>query len=367
MKIVILANSDLGLYKFRKELLEELLKKYEVYLVLPDGNFVKYMEAMGCIHINIKLERRGTSIKKDLRLFCQYWHLLKNIKPDAVLTYTIKPNIYGGMATAINHIPYLVNITGLGSAVENPGRIQKLTILLYKIALKRCRKVFFQNQGNAAFFVEHKINVNHEILPGSGVNLGYYTPLPYPKGQAVRFVFISRIMREKGIEQFLEAANIIKKKYLHTEFHICGFCEEKYEERIHQEVSKGTVLFHGMVEDTRAILKNMHCTIHPSFYPEGMSNVCLESAASGRPVITTNRSGLRETVDDNVSGYLVKERDVPDLVMKLESFLALTWEQKKAMGQAGRMKMESEFDRNIVVKKYMEELAQITGSISGLK
>lgn len=367
-KILILANNDVGLYKFRKELLEELIypgsfikgrkeDSCEVFIALPNGKFIKKLEEMGCHFIDIPVDRRGINPFKDLKLIYQYNKVIKKVKPDIVLGYTIKPNIYGGMVSSWNNIPYVVNITGLGTAVENKGLLQTITLFLYSIALKKVKTVFFQNEDNEEFFTKHKLCIGkHKMLPGSGVNLKYYDLMEYPKADTVDFVFIARIMREKGIEEYLEAAKIIRKKYPHTRFHICGFCEQNYEEKIKRLVEDNIVIYHGLVSEMKEIYKNIHCTIHPTFYPEGLSNVLLESAASGRPIITTNRSGCREVIEDGINGYLIKERDSKDLIEKIEKFLSLTQEERKAMGLAGRKKIEKEFDRKIVVGKYLDEI-----------
>ena len=283
------------------------------------------------------------------------------IRPDVVLTYTIKPNIYGGIACRLFKAPYIANITGLGTAVENKGMLQKIAIILYRIAFKDIKCVFFQNEENRRFFIDNNIAVGKDrLIPGSGVNLEHFNVLNYPPDDIVEFAFISRIMKEKGIEQYLEAAEYIKNKYPNTRFHVCGFCEEDYQDRLEEMQSKGIIIYHGMLCDVREILKITHCTIHPTYYPEGMSNVLLESAACGRAIITTNRSGCREIVDDGVSGYLVKQKDSIDLIEKIEQFLALSLEDKKRMGLAGRKKVEKEFDRKIVVDAYMEEIEKAT-------
>ena len=351
-KILILANNDVGLYKFRKELIEELIfpgsfikgrtgKSYKIILALPDGRTIKEFKNMGCCFINIPIDRRGINPLKDLKLLYKYNEIIRKVKPDIVLGYTIKPNIYGGIASFWNKTPYVVNITGLGTAVENKGLLQIITLFLYKIALRKVKTVFFQNKDNEEFFTKHKLCIGkHKMIPGSGVNLEYYNLMDYSKVDTINFVFIARIMKEKGIEQYLEAAKIIRRKYPNTRFHICGFCEQNYEEKIKKLVEDNIVIYHGLVSDMKEIYRNTHCTIHPTFYPEGLSNVLLESAASGRPIITTNRTGCREVIEDGKNGYLVKERDSKDLIEKIEKFLSLTHEQRKHMGLEGRKKIE---------------------------
>lgn len=361
MRIMILANNDVGLYKFRKELLERLLEDYEVSICLPDGGFVKDMINMGCKFIKCALlDRHGTNPVKELKLLSYYKKILKKHKPDVVFTYTIKPNVYGGIACAKLGIPYVANITGLGTAVENGGIMQKVTLALYKAGLKKAQKVFFQNTENRDFMVSHKVVKGaYDMLPGSGVNLNQYTVTEYPNGETIDFLFIARVMKEKGIDQYLEAAKYIRAKYPQTRFHVCGVCEQDYKERLTKLQNRGIITYHGLVSDIAAMHTISSCTIHPTYYPEGLSNVLLESCACGRPIITTNRSGCREVVDNGINGFVVKEKNSRDLIAKIEAFLALSWEERKQMGLAGRQKVEQEFDRRIVVNKYLNEIRNI--------
>lgn len=361
-KVLILANNDIGLYSFRLEIIERLLNEgINVYLSLPIGKRIADFEAKGCRFIETPVDRRGINPIKDILLFFRYLSILRKEKPDVVFTYTIKPNIYGGFAASIFKTPYICNITGLGTAVEQAGVLQKVTLSLYKMALRKVACIFFQNGENKMFFANRNIQINkHRLIPGSGVNLRRFTLMDYPDDDGkIRFIYISRIMKEKGIEEYLAAAKFIKKKCPLTEFGILGFCEEAYEQTI-QELSKcGIISFYGLQSDIRPFLKQAHCTIHPTFYPEGMSNVILESAASGRPVITTNRSGCKEAVEDGRTGFLFTERKVDELIHKIELFLSLDNNVRKQMGVLAHEKMKKEFNRDIVVDAYMDELSKL--------
>lgn len=360
-KVLILVNHDVVIYNFRKELVERLLKEeYEVYISSPYGERIDDLITMGCKYIKASISRHGTNIIDDLKLLLYYIRIIKDIKPDVVLSYTIKPNIYGGIACETLNIPYISNITGLGSAVENGGLIQKITVLLYKIAFRKINCLFFQNSENMQFFIDKNIAIGkHKLLPGSGVNLKHFHVLEYPSDETVEFVFISRIMKEKGIDQYLEAAECIKNKYSNTRFHICGFCEESYENKLKVLQEKNIIKYHGMIRDVRGMLSKTHCTIHPTYYPEGMSNVLLESAACGRPIITTDRSGCREIIENEVNGFIIKQKDSENLIDTIEKFLKLCNEHKKQMGLMGRKKVEKEFDREIVVRIYIEEIKKV--------
>lgn len=333
---------------------------HEILISAPFDEKRHYFEDIGCKLLDTQFNRRGTNPVKDLGLMLRYKKLLKRLSPDVVLSYTIKPNLYGGMACQLCGIPQIVNVTGLGSAVENPGWLQRLTILLYKVGLRRAHTVFFQNRANMEFCDAHgMIGHSHRVLiPGSGVNLHYHQLQTYPtEDKPLWFIFISRLLREKGIDEYLYAAECVRAKYPHTEFHILGACEEAYEARLEDMQNKGIIVYHGQQSDIRSFLARTHCTIHPSFYPEGMSNVLLESCAAGRPIITTDRPGCGEIVDDGVNGYIVKQQDTDDLVEKIERFIALPYEQKRQLGVAARKKVEREFDRNIVVRAYLDAIA----------
>lgn len=360
-KVLILVNHDVVIYNFRKELVERLLQEgYEVVISSPYGERIDELIEMGCEYSEVSIDRHGTSILTEAKLLKYYISTVKAIKPDMVFTYTIKPNIYGGIAAQLFNVPYVANITGLGTAVEHEGNMQKLSIFLYKLAFKRIKKIFFQNTDNRQFFIDNNIGIEkHGLLPGSGVNLRQFSIMEYPEEKTIEFVFLSRIMQEKGIEHYLDAAKYIRKKYPHTRFHICGFCEEDYHDTLKSLEKDNIVQYHGMVLDIKGILKKTHCTIHPTYYPEGLSNVLLESLACGRPIITTDRSGCREVVNDGVNGYLVEQKNSEKLIEKIEQFLKLDHKSREKMGIQGRKLVEKEFDRQIVVDEYLKEVRQV--------
>ena len=355
----MLGNSDIVIYNFRLEHVERLLSDgHNVIICAPYGERIDALVSKGCEYHDILISRHGTNPFQDAKLIRDYKKLIKDVRPDIVFSYTIKPNIYGGMACKKYHVPYVVNITGLGTAVENSGLIQMITLMLYRIAFSKVRTVYFQNNENMQFFVKHKIALGkHVLLPGSGVNLVRFPYIQYPKNKTVRFAFISRIMKEKGIDQYLEAAEYITQKYSYTEFHVCGFCEAEYNGKLSELDDSRTVIYHGMIKNVAGFMADVSCIVHPTYYPEGISNVLLEACATGRPIITTDRSGCREVVEDGVNGYMIPQKDSKALIAAIEKFLALTDEEREKMGLAGRAKVEKEFDREIVVNAYMKEEA----------
>ena len=361
-RVLFLVNHEVVIYNFRLEIVERLLNDgHEVHISCPYGERIDELVALGAKYHEIVISRHGMNPVSEVLLLKDYEKLLKQVKPDIVLGFTIKPNIYGAMAAKKLGIPFVANITGLGTAVENGGWKQILFINLYKYAFSDIQRVFFQNTENRQLFIDNRIAIEkHKMLPGSGVNLERFPVRDYPSDEngVVRFAFISRIMKEKGIDYYLAAAKAIKRKYPNAEFHICGFCEAEYEGKLNEYNDNGTVIYHGMIHDVAEFLNDIHCVVHPTYYPEGLSNVLLEACASGRPIITTDRSGCREVIDDGVNGYMIPCRNGKRLIEAVDRFMKLSNEERKQMGLAGRAKVQKEFDRQIVVKEYIREVSK---------
>lgn len=361
-KILILSNSIDGLFSFRKEVVKTILSKgYEVYISVPKGNTEKeeYFIKEGCLIEYLFIDRRGINPIQDLKLFFRYKTLMKKIKPSVVLTYTIKPNIYGGFAARCVHIPQLANITGLGSSINNDGIIQKIALILYKLGLYKTAITFYQNNTIKEFCEKNRIGKKGILLPGSGVDLKWNPFQEYPTEIPLKFLFIGRVMKDKGIDEFISMANYIRSKYsTYVEFHVLGGCEENYKDILLDLQKKQIIYWHGFVSDIRPYIKDSHCTILPSYH-EGMANVLLESCAAGRPIIASNISGCKEIINDGINGFLCEARNSNSLIEKVELFISLPNNVKAEMGFAARKKVENEFDRNLVIETYMEEIENI--------
>lgn len=328
---------------------------------MPRGIFTDKIIEMGCHYIDTSFERKGKNPFKDLELLSFYKKTIKEVKPDVVLTYTIKPNVYGGLACQQLKVPYIANVTGLGSAIENGGLLQLISLNLYKLGLKKADMVFFQNDANRDFMLKRNaVGKNYDMLPGSGVNLSQYEVSEFPNDETIDFTYVGRLMKEKGFELYAEAAKFISGKYQNTRFHVCGPDEDNYRELVKELSEKGILIYEGYVDDMKEVYKRVQCTIHPTYYPEGMSNVLLESLACGRPIITTDRPGCKEIVEDGVNGFVVKQNDLDDLIEKIEKYLSLSNEERKQLGLNGRRKVEKEFDRNIVINKYLDAINKVT-------
>lgn len=361
MKILILANNDVGLYKFRRELLYELLKKHVVYIALPNGEFIKKLEDIGCKYIDIEFNRRGTNPLHDLKLIQNYMSLIKKIKPDLVITYTIKPTLYGGIVCRLKKTNYIVNITGLGTAVEKSGVLQKLILQMYKISLKKVVCVFFQNKSNMDFFYSRKlIKAKSRLIPGSGVNIAEHSFEEYPETEqcADKFLFIGRIMKDKGIEELFEAAKKIKQEYPKVSFDIVGGSDEDYFSEIDSLEQRGIIKYWNQQSNVHKFLKSCNAVILPSYH-EGMANVLLEASSTGRPVLASKIPGCTETFDEGITGFGFEVKDAEDLYCKIRKFVQLSYEKKIKMGISARKKMINEFNRQRVVDAYIEEIKKL--------
>ncbi len=351
MKILILANNDIGLYQFRRELLKALSHKAEVIISLPYGPLVDKLTEEGYEFHDTPIDRRGINPVKDILLLRSYIKLIKKIRPDAVITYTIKPNIYGGMACRATKTPYYENITGLGTAFQKKGVLRSFVTFLYKHALKRAGKVFFENSANLKVFTDNKIIEANKavLLSGAGVNLQHYFPAPYPQDKkCMSFLFIGRVMREKGIYELIYAVKKLQAEGTSCKLHVLGGCEEACEEMLRENEKNGVLEYHGHTNDVRPYIEKCHCFVLPSYH-EGMANTNLECSAMARPVITSNIPGCMEAVIDGKSGFLTEPQNGDDLYRVMKKFIALTDSQRADMGKSARSHIEKNFDKNTVV------------------
>ncbi|MGF7057743.1 glycosyltransferase family 4 protein [Brassicibacter mesophilus] len=356
-RILILSNHFITLYNFRKELIKRLNDEgHEVYISMPKADDNKFFSDMGCRIIDTPVDRRGINPIRDFGLILNYIKIMKEVTPDIIFSYTIKPNIYGSIASNITKNKQVNNITGTGATFLKRNFVSEVAKLLYRLSVKRSYKVFFQNSGDKDLFVKNgMVKDNYAILPGSGVNLEQFQVSELPYGVDTNFIFMGRVMELKGIDQYLETARVVKEKYQYANFYIAGFIEEeKYKSIIEEYHSKGIIDYIGFQKDIKSWIEKCHCTILPSHGGEGVPNVLLESAAMGRVCIASKINGSKDVIDDGVTGYLFETRSAEDLADKVMSFLKLNFEDKVKMGLAGRAKVEKEFDRQIVSDRYLD-------------
>ena len=366
MKILILTNYANGLYLFRKELLKTFMDAGHIVLIsAPFDENSKKLEKYCTRLIDTHLERHGLNPFKDLELFHNYNSLMKDVKPDVVLTYTIKPNIYGGFAARFHRVPYICNITGLGTAIEKGGLMSSALVAMYRGATKGARKVVFHNERNRGFMQSKGIAVNNSgLLPGSGVNLEEHPYRGYPiENEGIRILAVCRIMKDKGMTEYLEAAERISKTHDNVHFELVSEYEEDerefYEPWITRLQNEGVLKYYGHVDSVEPLMNNCHIVVHPSYH-EGMSNVLLEADACGRPILCSNINGCIEALDGENNGYAFEPRSTDALVEAIERILALPEKTRAQMGVNGRKYIEKTFDRQIVIDAYLAELSALS-------
>lgn len=357
MKILIITNHSYMLYRFRRELIAELQKEHEVVLSMPFVGHEDDFQAMGLRCINTDVDRRGINPKTDLKLMKTYRDLLRAECPDMVITYSIKPNIYAGMMCSIMKIPFCANVQGLGTAFQRK-RLAQFVTALYRTALKKAKVVFFENEGNAQEFIDRKILPREKItvLPGAGINLERYPLTDYPQNDRVRFLYLGRIMKEKGIDELFSAMRRLYSDLGNkVQLDLVGFFDDDYEAEIKSLADDGIAVFHGFQTEPAPYYAAADCVVLPSYH-EGLSNVLLEAAAIGRPVITSDIHGCKETVDPNTSGLLCRVKDADDLYQKMLEMANMCRPEREKMGLAGRRKVAREFEKNMVVKKTIDAI-----------
>ncbi len=365
MRILILANYANGLFLFRKELLSSFLEEgHEVFISVPLDENCEKLKPYSTRIIETKLERHGSNPFSDFGLFMNYRKMIKEHKPDMVLTYTIKPNIYGGLACRLAKVPYICNITGLGMAIEGGGLMSKVLVKLYAMATKKAQVVFFQNERNRKFMKDKGVaQKNSGLLPGSGVNLTAHPFREYPdEKDGIHFLAVVRIMRDKGIEEYLEAAKRITDKHENVYFDLVGEYEEdersKYEPLIKELEEAGKLKYYGHLNNVDPVFEKCHVVVHPSYH-EGMSNVLLEAAACGRPILASNIHGCIEALEVDKSGFVFEPKDTDALEKAIERMLSLSEDERSKMGSLGRKHIEQHFDRQIIIDAYKAEINKI--------
>jgi galacturonosyltransferase len=359
----MLCNHFVPLYNFRKELIEQLLRDgYELYISLPRADENARLIEMGCTLIETPIDRRGTNILRDIKLWRFYRKAMRELRPDIIFSFTVKPNIYGCLASHKLKIPQICNITGLGDAFIKRNLVLLFLIILFKLSVKKSAMVFFQNAGNRDYFIKNgMVRDNYRMLPGSGVCLQAHPFTAMPKDETIGFLYAGRIMKSKGIDLYLQSAKAVKEKHPQTVFYVAGFIEDKRYIQILDEYQRQEIIrYVGFQKNIAEYIELCHCLILTTFaFGEGMPNILLEAASQGRACIASHLSATVEAVDDGVTGFLFKAGDLQDLLEKIALFLALPYDHKAKMGMAAREKMEKQFDRKLVIEKYYEVMESI--------
>ena len=367
MKIVFTSNSSWSIYNFRKNLLLKLQSLgYHIIIVSPKSNYQNKLKDLGFECKSIQINSSSTGLISNIKILFNLYNTYKNIKPDIVLHNSAKPNIYGAIICRILNIPVVNNISGLGTLFLNNKVSSKIGRYLYKISQKKVHTVFFQNNDDMSLFLERNLvkKEQSQLIPGSGVDLVKFQPYEEKPNEIIKFAFIGRLLRDKGIFEYIQAAELILKKYQgKCKFYVLG---ELYKEnptavtkqQLNKWIDEKIIIYLEKTDSVEEKMKNFDCIVLPS-YREGLSKVLLEASAMGIPSITTNVPGCKHVVDNFKNGFICNVKDVNDLSKNIESFMFLSEEEKKQMSQFAREKAIKEFDENIVIDNYVKAIHSI--------
>ena len=367
VKVAIALNTAWNLVNFRSGLIKALVSRgYEVVAVAPEDGYASQLQTLGCRYLPLPMDNKGTHPGRDLLLLVRFFTLMRAEKPDVFLGYTVKPNVYGSLAAHALRIPVINNVAGLGTVFIKGGWLNQLVRGLYRIALSRSAKVFFQNDDDRHLFVSGSlVSVTvTDRLPGSGVDLVKFRPSPLPARHIVRFLLIARMLWDKGVGEFVEAARLLKQRGIDADCCLLGFLDVQNPAAISRKqiddwVAEGVVRYLGVSDNVRNEIAQADCIVLPSFYREGTPRTLLEAAAMARPIVTTDSVGCRDVVDDGVNGFLCKPKDASDLADKMRRIVSMSPAEREFMGLRGREKVEREFDEQIVIDKYISAIEAV--------
>jgi len=368
MKIAISINTAWNIANFRVGLISALQQEgYEVLAIAPADEHVARLKDFGCRFVPLPMDNQGTNIAKDAALFIRYLSILHRERPAAFLGFTIKPNVYGSLAARWLDIPIINNVSGLGTTFIRDNWLTKIVHLLYRTAFTDSHCVFFQNADDCNLFVTSGlVDANRaQLVPGSGIDLSRFSPAVSGGSTGsgnCRFLLIARLLFDKGIREFVEAARNVRMARPGTKFDILGFLDVENRTAVRrsdveQWVADGVINYLGHAIDVRPHIAAADCVVLPS-YREGTPRSLLEAAAMGKPIIATDVPGCREVVDDEKTGLLCRARDAADLAAKLIKMNDMDCTHRRVMGAAGRAKMEREFDERLVIGAYLNALKE---------
>ena len=360
------ANSAWNLANFRARLIRDLVAAgYRVVTLAPDDGHADAVRALGAGFMSIAVDSSGLSPVRDARLFLQYSSILRRLRPDFYLGFTVKPNIYGSLAASLLGIPVLNNISGLGTAFIRSGPLTFLVERLYRLALRRSAKVFFQNPQDMQLFLDRRLvrGGQEQLIPGSGVDLDRFRPSAARGGDGgFRFLFVGRLLWDKGIGEYAEAARLLRPGWPDVRFQLLGFAGADNRsavprEEIERWAREDSLEFLGDTPDVRPFLENADCVVLPS-YREGLPRSLLEASAMARPMIAADVPGCREVVVEGETGFLCEARSARSLADAMERMLRLPAEERARMGATARARAERMFDEALVSRAYLESLAR---------
>ncbi|SFV60126.1 Lipid carrier : UDP-N-acetylgalactosaminyltransferase / Alpha-1,3-N-acetylgalactosamine transferase PglA; Putative glycosyltransferase [hydrothermal vent metagenome] len=364
--IAIVINTSWNIYNFRLGLIKALQKEgYKVIAIAPKDEYSKKLEELGIKHYDIEMNNKGTNPFEDIKLIFDFYKLYKELSPDVILQYTIKPNIYGSIGAKMAGVPVISNISGLGTVFLNDNISSKIARMLYKFALKFPEKIFFQNKDDRELFISLGLVAKNktDLLPGSGIDTQKFKPIKVERDdKRVKFLFVARLVKDKGLVEYVEAA----RQFLgndKVEFCILGAFYNANPtairaSKIQEWEEKGFVKYLGTSDDVKTVISEADCIVLPS-YREGLSRVLLEAASMAKPIITSNVPGCKEVVDDSVNGYLCEVKNANSLAEQMKKMHLLSNKERYEMGRRGREKVIKEFDEKIVIQKYSEVIKSL--------
>lgn len=364
MRIAIVLNTSWNIYNFRMNFIRVLQAEgHEIHTIAPKDDCTHLLTEAGCHHHQVTMDSRGANPIKDSALIFELWSIYRKAKPDVILHYTIKPNIYGTIAATLLKIPVINNVCGLGTIFLKDNVVSKIAILLYKWSFRFPKKVFFQNPDDLALFIDKKLIKPQiaDLLPGSGIDLTRFTPTEFKRNKSFTFLLISRLISDKGVLEYVEAVRKLKTKGIDARFQILGATDPEHKRGIKLKVidgwiRSGTIEYLGTTMDVRGFIQQADCIVLPS-YREGTPRTLLEAASSAKPIIATDVPGCHHVVKDSYNGLLCEIRNSEDLAEKMLTMANYDDETLKRFGQNGRKKVESEFDESIVINKYLHSLS----------
>lgn len=369
MRIAIVLNTSWNIYNFRMNLVRSLQEKgHEIHTIAPTDEYTHYLTEANCSHHPLKMDSRGANPIKDLGLIFELFSIYRKVKPDVILHYTIKPNVYGSLAASLLRIPVINNVCGLGTVFLKDDLLSSVAMFLYKISFKFPKKVFFQNPDDLKLFIDKKLVPvkSVDLIPGSGIDLSKFKPMAFQRNEKFTFLLISRLITDKGVLEYIEAVKKLRSEGLDARFQVLGAIDTKHKRGIKREViqdwiTSGTIEYLGTTKDVRHFIKLADCVVLPS-YREGTPRTLLEAASSSKPIVATNVPGCTQVVEDQVNGLLCNLKDADDLAAKMRSMANYDDETLKVMGANGRRKMEAEYDESIVIDKYLHALTTLKSS-----
>ncbi len=367
LRIVITVNAAWNIWNFRRPLVEALLADgHEVIILAPRDGSVPELEALGCSVYHLEMNVKGLNPLQEPKTLLRLHRHFRKIQPDVILGFTIKNNVFGAIAAKIAGISFIPNVTGLGTAFLAGGFLERVAVMLYKAAFRNLPAVFFQNEDDRDLFLERGLVTERQArcLPGSGIDLDRFSATAYPSDDgAPHFLMIARLLRDKGVQEYVDAARRVKARHPEVRFQLLGAAGSENRTAIDRETvcgweKEGVIEYLGEVEDVRPLIEAAQCIVLPS-YREGAPRTLIEAAAIARPLIATDVPGCRAVVDDRRTGFLCEARSAESLASAFAEFIALSWEERAALGRAGRVKMEREFGQSIVVDAYRKTLRDI--------